>query len=119
MATRAGVELSPSTCRIVEIDAGRRRQPGAEIGIRSFAVAPRAGAQAHAALRAIRGRSAAVVVWGAAGDHRQVVVSERSYERMRREALAALNGSGITTHDAMADVAVTPVPPDLSKRRPV
>src|SRR5918912_1306497 len=119
MATRVGIELLPSACRIVEIDAGVLRQPRAETRVRAVAALTRDGADTRAALAELRRRAAAVVVWGAATDHRQVIVTNRSYERMRREALATLQGIGVATDGTMCDIAPVPVPPDTPKRRPV
>ena len=95
MATRIGIELSPDACRIVEIDPAPRweRRRGAT-RVRSFAVLPPSRPEIEAKLRSLRNCRAAVVVWNAAGDHRQVIVSPSSYESMRAEAIGALDGAG-------------------------
>ena len=120
MATRVGIELSPAACRIIEIE-GRlpwvRRAP--ETRVLSFEVLPPAGPETRAKLEALRKRSVAVVVWGVPTDHRQVIVTNRSYETMRREALAALASAGIDTRGVLADIAPTTKGKDRSLRRPV
>jgi len=120
VATRVGIELSPAACRIIEIE-GRlpwvRRAP--ETRVLSFEVLPPAGPETRAKLEALRKRSVAVVVWGVPTDHRQVIVTNRSYETMRREALAALASAGIDTRGVLADIAPTTKGKDRSLRRPV
>ncbi|OLC39944.1 MAG: hypothetical protein AUH43_27610 [Acidobacteria bacterium 13_1_40CM_65_14] len=120
MATRVGIELSPAACRIIEIEGGLawvRRAP--ETRVLSFEVLPPAGPETRAKLEALRKRSVAVVVWGVPTDHRQVIVTNRSYETMRREALAALASAGIDTRGVLADIAPTTKGKDRSLRRPV
>jgi len=119
LATRVGIELSPAACRIIEIDDGLpwlRRAPATRV--LSFEVLTPAELDSHTSLRALRKRSVAVVVWGVPNDHRQVVVSNNSYDAMRREALTALAGAGIETRGVLADVAPTAAA-DGSSRRPV
>src|SRR5439155_58597 len=91
MATRVGIDLSPASCRVVEIDAAPawRRHKG-ETRVRSFAVLPPSGPETRAKLESLRKRHAAVVVWDGPSDHRQVTVTRGSYESMRAEAFVAL-----------------------------
>ncbi|HEV8347685.1 MAG TPA: hypothetical protein VGQ16_13995 [Vicinamibacterales bacterium] len=120
MATRVGIELSPAACRVIEIEGGLpwvRRAP--ETTVLSFDVLPPAGPETRAKLETLRKRSAAVVVWGVPSDHRQVIVTNRSYEAMRREALVALTGAGIETRGVLADIAPAGDGKDRSPRRPV
>src|SRR5215472_5889496 len=118
MAARLGIELSDAACRLVEVD-GRLRPdtPGSAPRVRSFAVLPPSGPDTNAMLGSLKGRDAAVVVWGPSSDHRQVVVTNGSYEAMRREAVAALAGVGTNTASVLADIA--PVGGASGKRRPV
>lgn len=118
MSTRLGIELSPAACRLVEVE-GRLRPDAADTPrVRSFAVLPPAGPETEAMLASLKGRRAAVVVWGPPSEHRQVVVTDGSYEGMRREAVGALSSLGLKTTTALADIA--PVPgADKPKRRPV
>jgi hypothetical protein len=118
--TRIGIELSPDACRVVEIDPApvweRRR---GETRVRAFAVLPPSGPETEAKLRSLRNRRAAVVVWNAASDHRQVMVSPGSYESMRAEAIGALNAAGVETRSVWVDIAPAARPADRSARRPV
>jgi hypothetical protein len=100
MGTRVGIELSPTACRIVEVDDGPswRRHRG-ETRVRSFAVLPPSGQELRARLQSLRRRRAAVVVWGARSEHRQVMVTAGSYEAMRAEAMASLAAAGLEPCD--------------------
>src|SRR5882762_7995499 len=94
MATRLGIELSPAACRIVEIEGGsafRRRQRDTRVV--SFSVLPPSGPETQAKLASLRERSAAVIVWGATSEHRQVMVTGGSHESMRAEAIDALTAA--------------------------
>ena len=116
MFRRIGIELSPAAYRIVEMEfgfAGRR-----ETRVRSYAVLAPSGPQTMAALRSLRRRRVAVVVWGAVSEHRQVVVRPGSYETMRAEALAALTAAGVSTRGMLVDIAPAAPSPD-AKRRPI
>ena len=120
MATRVGIELSPAACRIIEIEGGLpwvRRAPDTRVF--SFDVLSPSDLDSHASLRALRRRSVAVVVWGIPNDHRQVVVTNKSYEAMRREALTALSSAGIETRGVLADISPATPASDRSPRRPV
>ena len=64
--------------------------------MRSRTVLPASGPASDAHFASLRGRTAAVVVWGAESTHRQVIVTDGSYEAMRVEAVAAL--AGFCTH---------------------
>ncbi len=104
MATRIAIELSPDACRIVEIDpapAWERRRGSTRV--RSFAVLPPSGPETDAKLRSLRNRRAAVVVWNAASDRRQIVVSPGSHESMA--ALQPLLAAGIRVRTAMTPAA--------------
>ena len=120
MATRVGIELSPTACRIVEIDASLpwQRRTG-DTRVRSFAVLPPSGAETREKLESLRRRSAAVIVWGGRSEHRQVMVSAGSYESMRAEAMAALSAAGLTTSGVWADIAPASSVDDEAPRRPV
>ena len=97
MAARLGIELSPAAYRLIELD-GRRAAPSR---VRSFAILPPSGADTDAMFASLKGREAAVVVWGTPSEHRQVIVTLGRYETMRREAMAALG----TASDALVDIA--------------
>jgi hypothetical protein len=119
LATRVGIELSPAACRIIEIEGGPpwvRSTPGTRVV--SFEVLTPSELDSHASLRALRKRPVSVVVWGVPNDHRQVVVTNKSYDAMRCEALTALASAGIETRGVLADVAPT-TSVDRSARRPV
>jgi hypothetical protein len=120
MATRIGIELSPDACRIAEIDSApvwARR--GGETRVRAFAVLPPSGPETEAKLRTLRNRRAAVVIWNAASDHRQVMVAPGSYESMRAEAIGALNAAGVETRSVWVDIAPAGRPAGRATRRPV
>jgi hypothetical protein len=120
MATRIGIELSPDACRIVEIDpapAWERRR--GQTRVRSFAVLPPSGPDTEAKLRSLRKRRAAVVVWSAASEHRQVMVSPGSYESMRADAIGALDAAGEETRGIWVDIAPATRTADRATPRPV
>ena len=119
MATRLGIELSPTACRLVEIDASARLRPAAGTRVRSFAVMPPSGPDTDALLASMKGKSAAVVVWSAASDHRQVIVTDARYETMRSEALQALATAGVPTRGVAADIAAVEGHAPRRSRRPV
>ena len=85
MSARIGIELAPSVCRIVELDAplGRARHGVAAPRVRSFSIIPSSDRAVLEAFRSLGRRRATVIVWDAPSDHRQVVVTDGSYERMR------------------------------------
>ena len=120
MATWIGIELSPDACRIAEVDSapGWARR-GGETRVRAFAVLPPSGPETEAKLRSLRNRQAAVIVWNAASDHRQVMVSSGSYESMRAEAIGALNAAGVETRSVWVDIAPAGRPAGRGTRRPV
>lgn len=120
MATRIGIELSPDACRIVEIDpapAWDRRRGSTRV--RSFAVLPPSGPETDAKLQSLRNRRVAVVVWNAASDHRQILVSPGSYESMRAEAIGALEDDGVDTRGVFVDIAPATRTKDRAARQPV
>jgi len=120
MGTRVGIELSPAACRVIEVEGGTpwgRRTP--ETRVQSFAVLPPEGPETQAKFETLRRQSAAVVVWGVPSDHRQVIVANRSYEAMRKEALAALANAGIETRGVLADIAPVTEGKERAPRRPV
>ena len=120
MTTHLGIELSPGACRIVEIDAGSvwASRRGAT-RVRSFAALPPSGAETDAKLATLAGKPAAVIVWNAPSEHRQVVVTGGSYETMRAEALSALAAAGLQTRGVLADVSPAAGRPKRGKRQPV
>jgi hypothetical protein len=120
MTTRLGIELSPEACRIVEVEAGMAwHRHASDTRVRSFAVLPLSGAETRAKLESLRKQQAAVVVWNAPSEHRQVVVTGGSYEAMRAEALAALAAAGLRTRGAWADIAPASPPANRAARQSV
>jgi hypothetical protein len=120
MATRVGIELSPTACRIVEMDGGNPWQHGqGDIRVRSFSVLPPSGPETRRRLESLKWHSAAVVVWGGRSEHRQVMVTAGSYEAMRAEAMTALAVAGLETNGVWADIAQATPPGDQASRRPV
>lgn len=105
MRTRVGVELSPLSCRIVELE-GALGSSGLT-RVRSFDRLARLGVETHARLAALHNRDVAVVAWGLRSDQRQLVVSSGSYGRMRREAVAAARDAGLDTRGMVVDIAST------------
>ncbi len=109
MPVRLGIELSPVACRVVEIDSGQPIGHGTSATqVRSFARLARERPDAHQLLARFRGLPAAAVVWGLHADHRQVVVEPRSFGRMRREAVAAMQAAGAETRGRVADIFAAP-----------
>src|SRR5438270_96744 len=87
MATRLGIELTSVACRIIEIDTGsgwRRARAARPIVCGSPVFRPEIGAR----LASYKGRAASVIVWGPYNAHRQVVVTQGTYESMRTDDLA-------------------------------
>ena len=119
MRTRIGIELTAVACRVVEVADHRwiRRGPAGDSVVRSFGVWPALGADAAAVLAPLRGKAVSVVVWGAPSEHHQLEVTLGSYEAMRGEALRMLDGAGVSTRGAWADIA--PAGPADRGRRPV
>jgi len=72
--TRVGIELTPVASRIVEVvHQGRLwRTPGSGSSVVSFGTCPASEADLADALQSLRGKAAAVVVWGTASEHRRV-----------------------------------------------
>ena len=105
--TRVGIELTPVASRIVEVvHQGRLwRTPGSGSSVVSFGTCPASEADLADALQSLRGKAAAVVVWGTASEHRRVEVRIGSYERMRAEALRTLADDGVPTRGVWADIA--------------
>ena len=83
--------------------------------MRAFTCAP---GPDEATLAPYRGQHVALVMWGLRGDHRQAVVTVRSYSRMRREAVSVTRQAGVDTRQMLADIM--PVTSGKgAKRRPV
>ena len=119
-ATRVGIELSPTACRIVEVDRGVSWPgPRRDTRVRSFAVLPPSGPETRARLHSLRNQPAAVVVWGGRAEHRQVVVTAGSYESMRAEAMASLSAVNVQTSGMWADIAPASRVDERSARRTV
>jgi len=116
--TRVGIELTPVASRIVEVVHHGRlwRRPAGDSSVLSFATC-RSSDDLDDALQSLRGKAAAVVVWGTASEHRQMEVHIASYERMRAEALRSLAGDGVPTRGVWADIA--PAGPADGSRMPV
>jgi hypothetical protein len=119
MAALIGIDLSPVICRIVDVDVQRAMNGLRPTRLRRFSVLQQATPEMTAALAALHGRSAAVVVWGAPSDHRQVMVSDGNYLIMRREATRALALAGVDTRGALIDIARAPFDDNDTRRRPV
>lgn len=121
-STRLGIELSPDACRIVEVETRpvwTRRPWKVPTRVRSFAVLPPAGPETDAKLAAFKHHRAAVIVWSAASDHRQVIVDAGSYESMRAEAIRALDAAGVEMRGAWIDIAPISRASERKPRRPV
>src|SRR3954462_9834023 len=114
MPSRTGIEISPAACRIVQIDRAGNNE-NADTIVRTFTCAPRPD---EATLAPYRGQHVSVVMWGLRGDHRQAVVTIRSYARMRREAVSATRQAGVDTRQMLADIMPVPAAKG-AKRRPV
>jgi hypothetical protein len=82
-------------------------------------VLPAAGPATRAHFASLRGRTVAVVVWGVESTHRQVMVTDGSYEAMRVEGVAALAGAGLRMSGAWSDIALAPRGAGRPVRRPV
>ena len=117
MRTRIGIELTPVVCRVVEVaDRGWiRRGTESETVVRSFGLWQASADETVAALAPYRGKSAAVVVWGAPNEHHQVDVALGTYEEMRAAALRILDDADVPTRGAWADIAPTG-PADKARR---
>jgi hypothetical protein len=117
---RVGIELSPVACRLVELE-GPPIEPGRPLAtrVRSYAVLPRSGPETGRRLAALGRRPAAVVLWGVRSDHRQVVVANGSYERMRTEALGSARSAEVDTRRVLADIATAPTAIEGADRQPV
>ena len=114
MSSHIGIEISRTACRIVELE-----QLGGGEGdtiVRSYAHSPAAD---PLSLAPFRRRQAAVVVWGLHGEHRQAVVSRGSYQRMRRDGVAAMKQAGIDVRQTLADIAPVGAVGNDVKRGPV
>ncbi len=120
MRTRVGIELSPVACRVVELE-GPDLVPGRPPAtrVRSYAVLPPSGPETDRRFASLRRRSVAVVVWGIRSEHRQVVVSNGSYEKMRAEALAAARAEGVDTRNTIADITSASTAIAGANRQPV
>jgi hypothetical protein len=116
-ATRVGIELSPTACRIVELDGPA--DGAGETRVRSFAVLPASGPQTREALEGLRRRRASVVVWSGRTVHRQVMVTNGTYESMRAEAMAAVFATGMLTNPVWADISVASPLDANATHRPV
>jgi hypothetical protein len=120
VATRIGIELSPVACRLVELD-GLDVVPGRPPAtrVRSYSILPPSGPETLAQFASIGRRPVSVVVWGVRSDHRQVVVSNGSYEKMRAEALASARAAGVDPRGTFADIAPASTAIKGTKRQPV
>lgn len=119
MAAHIGIELSSGVCRIVDVDVSRTKAGLRPVRVRRFSTFQYSSAEMAAALAELRGRSAAVIVWGAPGDHRQVMVTTGRYEAMRKEASRSLAKAGVETRGAMVDIARVSSANGPAARRPV
>ena len=108
---RIGIDLSPLACRIVSIDDEAWGRARADVRVRavdywpSTTTSPFGSPETRGRLAAFRGHSAAVVLWNTRADHRQVVVHDGTYNRMRAEARLHLRDSGALGDGALLDIA--------------
>jgi hypothetical protein len=109
MPVRLGIELSPVSCRYVELDsshaAGRAESPAR---VRSYGRLSRGGVGTLHELSKFQGQPAAAVVWGLQADHRYAVVPHGSFRSMRRDAVTSMQGSGVETRGRVADIFAAP-----------
>ena len=103
MTVHIGIDLSPSGCRVVEL-AGSTGSDGLT-RVASFTSMPTDAPAARAKLRTLSGRPAAVVVWRARSDHRQMTVRSWPYERMRSEVRVRLWDVGLAGPGARIDTS--------------
>src|SRR5713226_9544923 len=101
MALHVGIELSPVACRIVTI--GATINAGADTRVRSYAIVPPDGVEMSAQLASLRRRSVAVVVWGLQSDHRQVMIGQRGYDKMKAEAVRSAHQAGVDSDGMLID----------------
>jgi hypothetical protein len=121
MSARIGIELAPSVCRIVELDAPlHRARHGTPLPrVQSFSTLLRSDRALADAFGALRRRRARVVVWDVPAGHRQVVVADGAYDRMRAEALASVRASGVPVRAMLSDIASAASVAQGSRRRAV
>ena len=122
MSARIGIELAPSVCRIVELDAplSRARHGTPLPRVQSFATLLRSDRATAEAFGALRRRHARVVVWDVPGGHRRVIVADGAYDRMRAEALTSVvRGSGLPVRATLSDIAPAASVEQGSRRRAV
>jgi len=109
MPVRLGIELSPVSCRFVELDSspaiGRAESPAR---VRSFGRLSRGGVGTLHQLSTFQGQPATAVVWGLQADHRYAVVPHGSFRRMRRDAVTGMQGGGVETRGRVADIFAAP-----------
>ena len=60
-----------------------------------------------------------MIVWGPYNAHRQVVVTQGTYESMRTDALESLSRAGVETRGVFVDIAPVGPSGDKAERRPV
>src|SRR5215218_5763646 len=121
MPARIGIELAPSVCRIVELDAplNRARHGTPLPRVQSFSTLLRSDRALGDAFGALRRQHARVVVWDVPGGHRRVVVADGAYARMRAEALASVRASGVPVRPMVSDIAPAATVEQGSRRRAV
>jgi hypothetical protein len=108
--SRLGIELSSTSCRVVEVQTGRRLgRDDADTCLTAFAMMPRHDAEVSARLNTLAGRRATVVVWAPGVDHRSVVVADGPYRDMKAEARAAVRAAGRGEGEALTDIAPIPI----------
>ena len=109
MPVRLGIELSPVSCRFVELDSspavGGAESPAR---VRSFGRLSRGGVGTLHQLSKFQGQPATAVVWGLQADHRYAVVPHGSFRRMRRDAVTGMQSSGVETRGRVADIFAAP-----------
>ena len=118
MALLLGIDLSPARCRVIELEPRARRGGRSDARVVSFASLAPDDPAARAARESLRGRLAAVVVWGARSDHRQAIVTSGTYDSMRREARARLRDAGFTLQGTLSDIAPVRPRPSTPSTRP-
>jgi hypothetical protein len=120
VGTRVGIELSPVACRLVELE-GPDVVPGQPPAtrVRSYSVLPPSGLETDRLFATLDRRPVTVIVWGVRSDHRQVVVSKGSYEKMRAEALVVARAAGVDTEGTIADITTASTAIKGASRQPV
>src|SRR5437870_2961157 len=104
MPIRVGIELASPVCRIVEVETrSLRRRATPETCVRSFERLLLTSPEARPMLASLRGRHVSVVAWAPHNEHGQLVVTDGSFDQMRREAIGQMLDGGSNTPGTLAD----------------